>query len=109
MAYGLSGSKGLTAGGVSGILHGSFLMHVLVFVGIGRRRVQVVGGGGQNPPSSNGNSSLVGLLHSNNQNQSTADQAQPSPYQAPAKSPAGSQLNGNIMSPTPSQVIFNRK
>ena len=66
----------------------------------------MVGGGGQNPPSSNGNSSLVGLLHSNNQNQSTADQAQPSPYQAPAKSPAGSQLNGNIMSPTPSQVIF---
>lgn len=44
---------------------------------------------GQNP------SSLVNLLHSN------SDQNQ-SPYQNQAKSPA-SQLNGNIMSPTPSQ------
>ena len=58
----------------------------------------------------NGNSSLVGLLHSNpTGQQSSIDQAQPSPYQAPARSPAGSQLNGNIMSPTPSQVIISKK
>ena len=58
----------------------------------------------------NGNSSLVGLLHSNpTGQQSSADQAQPSPYQAPARSPAGSQLNGNIMSPTPSQVNIRIK
>ena len=51
--------------------------------------------GGAQP--TNQNSSLVNLLHSNSTNE------QQSPYQA--KSPA-SQLNGNIMSPTPSQVLL---
>ena len=48
---------------------------------------------GQNQPGQG--SSLVNLLHSNSEQ---------SPYsQNQAKSPA-SQMNGNIMSPTPSQV-----
>ena len=50
---------------------------------------------GQNPGQPN-QSSLVNLLHSNSTDQQ-------SPYQNQAKSPA-SQMNGNIMSPTPSQV-----
>ena len=52
---------------------------------------------GQNPGQPN-QSSLVNLLHSNSTDQQ-------SPYQNQAKSPA-SQMNGNIMSPTPSQVIY---
>ena len=52
---------------------------------------------GQNQPGPGQGSSLVNLLHSNSTDQQ-------SPYsQNQAKSPA-SQMNGNIMSPTPSQV-----